>query len=175
MIKSIQDTGGGVSEDIAEVLQRIATKSVIGDSVVSVVDNYAWYLQKTDTAEVNNPQQSEDLQPLAARQLILSLSKQIKLDNLKSLDAIHAIAKKYEIVSPYSSMLVLVNDEQRRLLKEAEAASDRFDRKIEDGKETLTKPNNPLKTSVPEPSGGWILAIGAAAIFILKRQKRTAN
>ncbi|MEA5567097.1 TIGR02921 family PEP-CTERM protein [Anabaena sp. UHCC 0399] len=177
MIKSIQDTGGGVSEDIAEVLQRIATKSALGDSVVSVVDNYAWYLQKTDTAEVNNPQPSADLQPLAARQLILSLSKQIKLDNLKSLDAIHAIAKKYEIVSPYSSMLVLVNDEQRRLLKEAEAASDRFDRKIEDGKETLTKPNNPLKTStsIPEPSGGWILAIGAAAIFILKRQKRTAN
>jgi putative PEP-CTERM system integral membrane protein len=99
------------------------------------------------------------------------LSKQIKLDNLKSLNAIHSIAKKYEIVSPYSSMLVLVNDEQRRLLKEAEAASDHFDRKIEDGKETLTKPNNPLKTSVPEPSGGWILAIGAAAIFILKRRK----
>jgi putative PEP-CTERM system integral membrane protein len=172
IIKSIQDTGGGVSEDIAEVLRRIATKSALDDSVVSVVDDYAWYLQKIANAEVNNPQQPADLQPLAARQLILSLSKQIKLDNLNSLDAIHTIAKKYAIVSPYSSMLVLVNDEQRRLLKEAEAASDRFDRKIEDGKETLTKPNNPLKTSIPEPSGGWILAIGAAALFIfVKRQK----
>jgi putative PEP-CTERM system integral membrane protein len=175
IIKSIQDTGGGVSEDIAEVLRRIATKSALDDSVVNVVDDYAWYLQKIANAEVNNPQQPADLQPLAARQLILSLSKQITLDNLNSLDAIHTIAKKYAIVSPYSSMLVLVNDEQRRLLKEAEAASDRFDRKIEDGKETLTKPNNPLKTSIPEPSGGGILAIGAAAIFILKRQKRTAN
>ncbi|MGH1396753.1 MAG: TIGR02921 family PEP-CTERM protein [Trichormus sp.] len=171
IIKSMQDTGGGVGENIAEVLGRITTKSALGDSVVSVVDNYAWYVQKNATADVNNPQQSADLQPLAARQLILSLSKQIKLDNLESLDAIHAIAKKYQIVSPYSSMLVLVNDEQRQLLKEAEAASDRFDRKVEDGKENLTKPNNPFKTSVPEPSGGWILVIGVAAIFILKRQK----
>jgi len=172
IIKSIQDTGGGVSEDIAEVLQRIATKSALGDSVVSVVDDYAWYMQQSDTADVNNPKNSTDLQPLAARQLILGFSKRIKLDNLESLDAIHAIAKKYQIVSPYSSMLVLVNDEQRRLLQEAEAASDRFDRKVEDGKETLTKPNNPFKTSVPEPSGGWILGVSAAAIFIfVKRQK----
>jgi putative PEP-CTERM system integral membrane protein len=172
IIKSIQDTGGGVSEDIAEVLRRIATKSALGDSVVSVVDDYAWYLQKLETAEVNNAQKPKDLQALAARQLILGLSKRIKLDNLESLDAIHAIAKKYEIVSPYSSMLVLVNDEQRRLLQEAEAASDRFDRKIENGKESLTKPNNPFKTSIPEPSGGWILAVSGVAIFIfVKRQK----
>jgi putative PEP-CTERM system integral membrane protein len=171
IIKSIQDTGGGVSEDIAEVLRRIATKTALGDSVVSVVDDYAWYRQKT--AQVNNLQQTADLQPIAARQLILGLSKQINLDNLNGLDAIHAIAKKYQIVSPYSSMLVLVNDEQRRLLQEAEAASDRFDRKIEDGKETLTKPNNPLKTSIPEPTGGWILGVSAAALFILiKRQHR---
>ncbi|WP_414564624.1 MULTISPECIES: TIGR02921 family PEP-CTERM protein [unclassified Anabaena] len=171
IIKSIQDSGGGVSEDIAEVLRRIATKTALGDSVVSVADDYAWYGQKT--AEVNNLQQTADLQPIAARQLILGLSKQISLDNLNSLDAIHAIAKKYEIISPYSSMLVLVNDEQRRLLQEAEAASDRFDRKIEDGKETLTKPNNPLKTSIPEPTGGWILGVSAAALFILvKRQHR---
>lgn len=175
IIKSIQDTGGGVGEDIAEVLPRIATKSALGDTVVSVVDDYAWSVQKLDTTSTNHPQPPTDILPLAARQLILGLSKQIKLDNLKSLDAIHAIAKKYEIVSPYSSMLVLVNDEQRQLLKEAEAASDRFDRKVEDGKETLSKPNNPFKTSIPEASGGWILALGVAAIFILKRQKRTVN
>ncbi|MEA5553544.1 TIGR02921 family PEP-CTERM protein [Anabaena cylindrica UHCC 0172] len=172
IIKSIQDTGGGVSEDIAEVLGRIATKSALGDAVVNVVDNYAWYLQKNDAADVNKPQQPGNLQPLAARQLILGLSKQIKLDNIKSLDAIHAIAKKYAIVSPYSSMLVLVNDEQRRLLKEAEAASDRFDRKIENGKETLTKPNNPFKTSIPESSSGWMLIVSAAALFILAKRPK---
>ncbi|ABA23579.1 conserved hypothetical protein [Trichormus variabilis ATCC 29413] len=171
IIKSLQDSGGGVAVDIAEVLQRIATKSVLGDSVVTVVNGYAWYLQTLDTAITTNNQQ-DDLLPLAARQLILGLSKQIKLDNLKSLDAIHAVAKKYKIVSPYSSMLVLVNDEQRRLLKEAEAASDRFDRKVENGKENLSKPNNPLKVSVPEPSGGWLLGASAIALFIFVKRRR---
>ncbi|BAY72366.1 TIGR02921 family PEP-CTERM protein [Anabaena sp. FACHB-709] len=171
IIKSLQDSGGGVAVDIAEVLQRIATKSILGDSVVTVVNGYAWYLQTLDTAVTTNNQQ-DDLLPLAARQLILGLSKQIKLDNLKSLDAIHAVAKKYKIVSPYSSMLVLVNDEQRQLLKEAEAASDRFDRKVENGKENLSKPNNPLKVSVPEPSGGWLLGVSAIALFIFAKRRR---
>jgi putative PEP-CTERM system integral membrane protein len=89
------------------------------------------------------------------------------------LDAIHAIAKKYQIVSPYSSMLVLVNDEQRQLLKEAEAQSDRFDRKVENGKENLSKPNNPLKASVPEPSGGWLLGVSAIALFIFVKRRRS--
>ncbi|MBD2347124.1 TIGR02921 family PEP-CTERM protein [Anabaena subtropica] len=171
IIKSLQDSGGGVAVDIAEVLQRIATKSVLGDSVVNVVNDYAWYLQKLDPAVATTNQQ-DDLLPLAARQLILGLSKEIKLDNLKSLDAIHAVAKKYKIVSPYSSMLVLVNDEQRRLLKEAEAESDRFDRKVENGKENLSKPNNPLKVSVPEASGGWLVGVSAIALFILVKRRR---
>ncbi|WP_427161498.1 TIGR02921 family PEP-CTERM protein [Aliinostoc sp. HNIBRCY26] len=172
IIKSLQDTGGGVAKDIAEALPRIATKLALGDSVVSVVDGYAWYLQQQEKATANNSQPATDLQALAARQLILGLSKKIKLDNLESLDAIHAIAKKYEIVSPYSSMLVLVNEEQRQLLKEAEAASDRFDRKIENGKEDLTKPNNPFKTSIPESSGGWILFLSAAGMLMFVNRRK---
>jgi putative PEP-CTERM system integral membrane protein len=171
IIKSLQDSGGGVAVDIAEVLQRIATKSVLSNSVVSVVNGYAWYLQTLDTA-ITTSNQQDDFLPLAARQLILGLSKQIKLDNLKSLDAIHTIAKKYKIVSPYSSMLVLVNDEQRQLLKQAEAQSERFDRQVENGKENLSKPINPMKVSVPEPSGGWLLGASALALFILVKRRR---
>jgi putative PEP-CTERM system integral membrane protein len=171
IIKSLQDSGGGVAVNISEVLQRIATKSVLGDSVVSIVNGYAWYLQTLDTAIATSNQQ-DDFLPLAARQLILGLSKKIKLDNLKGLDTIHAVAKKYKIVSPYSSMLVLVNDEQRQLLKEAEAQSDRFDRKVENGKENLSKPVNPLKVSVPEASGGWFLGVSAIALFILAKRRR---
>ncbi|MGB3649821.1 MAG: TIGR02921 family PEP-CTERM protein [Rivularia sp. (in: cyanobacteria)] len=167
IIKAIQDSGGGVSTSLSEVLQRIATKATLGDSVVDVVDGYAWYLEKTE----NNSTKQTGFQQLAARQLIRGLSKQIKLDNLESLDKIHAIAKKYKLVSPYSSMLVLVNDEQRRLLKEAEAAKDRFDRKLESGKEDLTKPNNPLKTSVPESSNGLVLAgSGLLLLWFVKRK-----
>jgi hypothetical protein len=72
-------------------------------------------------------------------------------------------------------MIVLVNDEQRRQLKEAESKKDRFERKVESGKEELTKPGNPLNVSgVPEPAE-WLLlgfgAIGLLAIFL--RQQRS--
>ena len=172
IIKAIQDSGGGVSTSLPEVLQRIATKTNLGDSVVDVVDGYVWYLEKTNEKSENNSTQQSEFQQLAARQLIRGLSKQIQLDNLESLDAIHAIAKKYKLVSPYSSMLVLVNDEQRRLLKEAEAAKDRFDRKLESGKEDLTKPGNPLKVSSPESSNGLLLAgSGLFLLWFVKRRK----
>ena len=172
IIKAIQDSGGGVSTSLSEVLQRIATKATLGDSVVDVIDGYAWYLEKSE----NNSTEQSGFQQLAARQLIRGLSKQVKLDNLESLDAIHAIAKKYKLVSPYSSMLVLVNDEQRRLLKEAEAAKDRFDRKLESGKEDLSKPNNPLKTSVPESSNGLVLAgSGLLLLWFVKRKGKFVN
>ncbi len=76
----------------------------------------------------------------------------MNLETLDELDAIHAIAKTYKIVTPYSSMIVLVNDEQREALRLAEVATDRFNRKVEDGKENLTAPNNPLNSvTVPEP------------------------
>lgn len=171
IIKAIQDSGGGVSTTVSQVMQRIATKNKLGDSIIDVVDGYAWYLEKTDGEIENNPTQTQ-FQQLAARQLIRGLSKQVKLDNLESLDAIHAVAKKYKLVSPYSSMLVLVNDEQRRLLKEAEAAEDRFDRKLESGKEDLTKPGNVLKSSVPDSSNGLIIfGSGLLLLWLVKRKR----
>ena len=172
IIKAIQDSGGGVSTKVSEVMQRIATKNKLGDSIIDVVDGYAWYLEKSENNSTQQSKQQSNFQQLAARQLIRGLSKQVKLDNLESLDAIHAVAKKYKLVSPYSSMLVLVNDEQRRLLKEAEASEDRFDRKLESGKEDLTKPGNPLKSSVPESSNGLILAgSGLLLLWFVKRKK----
>lgn len=172
IIKAIQDSGGGVSSSLQKVLQRMATKTTLGDKVVDVVDGYAWYLEKSQNSSTQRTKQQSEFQQLAARQLIRGLSKQVKLDNLESLDAIHAIAKKYKLVSPYSSMIVLVNDEQRRLLKEAEASEDRFDRKLESGKEDLTKPNNPLKANVPEASNGWVLLGSGLLLLLFVKRKR---
>jgi hypothetical protein len=69
-------------------------------------------------------------------------------------------------------MIVLVNDEQRQALKAAEASSDRFNRKIEDGKEQLNKPNNPLSkaASVPEPE--MTIGLGVIAVFIIVQSQR---
>lgn len=171
-IKAMQDSGGGVSRELPEVLQRIATKAALGESAVNVVDGYAWEM----ISSPGSPVQEDGFQQLAARQLILGLSKQIKLNQLDSLDAVHAIAKKSGIVTTYSSMLVLVNDEQRAALKRAEAESDRFNRKVENGKEELSKPTNPLSVSVPEPSNIWIVGVSAIILLLLRKyQRRTMN
>lgn len=201
-LKAIQDSSGGISTELPEVLQRLATQAKLGSSVVSVVDGYAWFVEKIEvnqplTQSNNTSQNSEsaglipaatnivDLQidqtntyesegfaPIAARQLVTGLSKEIDGNRVEELDAIHAIAKTYKIVTPYSSMIVLVNDEQREALRIAEAEKDRFNRKVEKGKERLNQPNNPMKHSVSVPEPSMVVGLGAIAfILIFSRRK----
>ncbi|HEY9653403.1 MAG TPA: TIGR02921 family PEP-CTERM protein, partial [Coleofasciculaceae cyanobacterium] len=40
-LRAIQDSNGGVSTEIPEIMQRLATQAALGESVVSVVDGYA--------------------------------------------------------------------------------------------------------------------------------------
>ncbi|MBP0020143.1 MAG: TIGR02921 family PEP-CTERM protein [Cyanobacteria bacterium SBLK] len=168
-LATIQDSGGGIATRVPEVLQRIATTTMLqnqtASQVVNVVDGYVWTM-----AETTNPaEDSNSFAPLAARMLVQGLSREQSGDRLAQLDRIHAIAKQYKIVTPYSSAIVLVNDEQRKALQEAEASADRFKRHVEDGKERLQTPNNPLATSVPEP--GIILGLGTIALLFLSRRK----
>ena len=194
-LKAIQDSGGGVSAELPEVLQRISTKATLGKSAVSVVDGYAWFVEKPAsqtkqataksapslpvkaTPAVAQNKGENGFEPLAARQLVQALSKKTDGNQIVDLDAIHAVAKTFKIVTPYSSMIVLVNDEQREALKRAEAEKDRFDRKVEDGKEQLTKPSNPFSvsqsdsdSSVPEPT--TIAGLAAGTLFLIARRNR---
>ncbi|MGB3263277.1 MAG: TIGR02921 family PEP-CTERM protein [Microcoleus sp.] len=180
-LKVIQDSGGGVSTDIKEAMQRVATMAASGKSVVNVVDGYAWSYAKTPKVTAGVPKitndENEGFKPIAARQLITALSKQKTANQLTQLDAMHSLAKTFKVVTPYSSMIVLVNDEQRAQLKAAEGKNDRFEREVESGKEELTKPSNPLNVSgVPEPEE-WLLlmvgAIGLLAIFLRQRRAKT--
>ncbi|MEG4012266.1 MULTISPECIES: TIGR02921 family PEP-CTERM protein [unclassified Microcoleus] len=182
-LKVIQDSGGGVSTDIKEAMQRVATMAASGKSVVNVVDGYAWSYTKTPKVAAGVPKitndENEGFKPIAARQLITALSKQKTANQLTQLDAMHSLAKTFKVVTPYSSMIVLVNDEQRAQLKAAEGKNDRFEREVESGKEELTKPSNPLNVSgVPEPEE-WLLlmvgAIGLLAIFLRQRRAKTVS
>lgn len=173
-LKAIQDSGGGVCTDISEVLQRQASKAALGSSAVSVVDGYAWFMEKVEennqSAYGTQKPDNKGFEALAARQMVLGLSKQMDGKQIAQLDAIHAIAKTYKIVTPYSSMIVLVNDEQRKALKIAEAQKDRFNRSVEDGKEQLRQPNNPFNTRIPEPSA--IIGLVAIALFLIRTRQR---
>lgn len=176
VLEAIQDSGGGVATTIPSLMQQLATREALGSSTVSVADGYAWSLQ-TATAEATA---NDGFEPLAARQLVVSLSQAFQNSQgktLSSLDAIHTIAKTYDIVTPYSSMIVLVNERQEQALKEAEAKSDRFDREVESGNEQLSKPSDPMTVSgVPEPEEWMLLGVMAVALwFIVQRQRRTAT
>ena len=72
------------------------------------------------------------------------------------------------MVTPYSSMIVLVNEAQHRRLDELERQDDRFLREHEDVGETV--PNMGV-TAVPEPEE-WLLLGVAAAMLILYARKR---
>lgn len=168
-LQAIQDSGGGVATEILEVLQRVATQVELGSSVVNVVDGYAWSQSKFESQGVSE----NSFAPLAARQLVLKLSK-AKRDQLAQLDDIHVIAKTFNIVTPYSSMLVLVNDQQREQLRRAEADKDRFNREVESGHEQLSQPSNPFTVSgVPEPEEWMLMGIVAIALLFIARKRRS--
>ncbi|MEM9977898.1 MAG: TIGR02921 family PEP-CTERM protein, partial [Cyanobacteria bacterium P01_D01_bin.2] len=158
LLETIQASGGGVATDMTALLQRLDQ---------NVIDGYEWSVVASDgTAE------SDDFAPLAARQLILQRSRTVDMGQLENLDGVHAIAKRTQIVTPYSSMLVLVNDRQRELLRQAEAAADRFDREVEDGQDDLSDPFNPLNSvSVPEPGAVVGMGVMAFSLIVLKRKR----
>jgi len=167
-LEIIQNSNGGVAQNVATVMKRLATEEVDG---ATVVDGYKWTVNTSESAKTDN-----GLEPLAARQLVSKLAQKGKNNlSLADLDAIHKVAKNHDIVTPYSSMIVLVNDRQREQLKAAEAASDRFDREVENGVEQLDQPFNPFESAqvsgVPEPDF-WILLVivGIGLLLVLQKQ-----
>ncbi|MBW4537343.1 MAG: TIGR02921 family PEP-CTERM protein [Pleurocapsa minor HA4230-MV1] len=169
-LQAIQNSHGGVATNLPTVIKRLATEQA---EVKSVVDGYSWTVTKSDS-KTNSKQ---GLEPIAARQLVFNLGHQDKnQQSIEKLDAIHQIAKHHKIVTPYSSMIVLVNEQQREQLKAAEAKADRFEREIETGTEQLDTPFNPFETAeisgVPEPDLWILLSIVALALFlVLQKQK----
>ena len=102
---------------------------------------------------------------LAARRAILDAMFRSRgtITQLATLDHLHAIAVEQGIVTPYSSMIVLVNQTQEKRLDELEGQADRFQREGENVGET--QPVSPFQvTGVPEPHE-WLL-IGLAAVML---------
>ncbi|PSB02151.1 TIGR02921 family PEP-CTERM protein [Merismopedia glauca] len=175
---AIQASGGGVGTEISEVIQRMATQTALGSNVASVSDGYIWEVKRESGVRSQESGVRDDFTPLAARQLITYLATQRNLKDVKSLDEIHSLAKRSQIVTPYSSMIVLVNEQQKQALKQAENQSDRFNRQVED--KQLPQPTSlgiPNVTATPEPEewmliGISILGLGAIAY---RRQLKLAN
>ena len=104
--------------------------------------------------------------PGAARRLILAETQRQReaLDQPETLDRLHALAQTYQLVSPYSSMIVLVTPSQQNLLEHLQQGADRYQREVESLADTT--PSTPLPlTGVPEPQE-WLL-IGLAVAMLL--------
>jgi putative PEP-CTERM system integral membrane protein len=173
-LEAIQSSGGGVSTGVEEVMRRIATQSALAPAVKNVVDGYTWSRADVTPAASSTPQapntEEASFIPLAARQLVRELSQSSNGEKqLLELDAIHALAKRYNIVTSYSSMIVLVNDEQKAALKNAEKQSDRFNRTVEDNQlpQPTANAGLPVVSGVPEPSEWLLIGIVAIALILL--------
>ena len=173
VLQAIQNSQGGVAQNMTSAIERMATEA----NGVLAIDGYSWTVAESNVKTTSN----KGLEPLAARQLALHLSDKGREPlTLPELDAIHQIANNHSIVTPYSSMIVLVNDRQREQLKAAEAKSDRFDREVETGVEQLDTPFNPFETTqvsgVPEPDI-WILLgiVTIALVLVFQRQQSVKN
>ncbi|MFM2315128.1 MAG: hypothetical protein RLZZ04_4404, partial [Cyanobacteriota bacterium] len=175
-LEAIQNSNGGVAIDIPTVIKRLGTEEA---QTTLAIDGYSWTVKKSD---LNTSQNSSNkgLEPLVARQLVSNLGHKVNNQlSLQELDTIHQIAKNNKIVTPYSSMIVLVNDQQREQLKAAETKTDRFEREVETGTEQLETPFNPFEkdqvSGVPEPDLWILLIIVTLALFLVHEFSSTSQ
>jgi putative PEP-CTERM system integral membrane protein len=175
-LAAIQASGGGVTGEIEDALNRLAVSrssqtlaaaDVPAGAMADWSDGYLWFISIGPASSGNTAGTADDgFAAFAARRLILAETQRQRatLASTGALDPLHAIAVKYSVVTPYSSMIVLVNSRQEQLLNRLEESSDRFSREVEGVGGTLGA--NPfMVTGVPEP-GEWLLLGSAAALLI---------
>ncbi len=90
---------------------------------------------------------------------------------LAGLDALHGLAVQHGIITPYSSMIVLVNAQQHSDLDRLEKGDDRFARDVEDQGPAMRELALAPVTAVPEPSEWLLLALAAAAVAAMARRR----
>ncbi|PSN19804.1 PEP-CTERM sorting domain-containing protein [filamentous cyanobacterium CCP5] len=167
VLELLQTSGGGVTTEVSDLLPRL-DKTNGG----SAIDGYRWQVAPV-IAEASDG--NDRPAAIAARYLIRHLSREQALIQVEELDAVHGIAKRAAVVTPYSSMLVLVDERQREALREAELASDRFDRQVEDGKDQLTQPNNPFSNPASAPEPGMAIGLAIVGTVLWTARRRSLN
>ncbi|MBC8071700.1 MAG: TIGR02921 family PEP-CTERM protein [Deltaproteobacteria bacterium] len=152
----LRRTGGGVATELDTVLVRMTS---------DVVDGYTWEIG--DAPKGDRSAGDDPFAPIAAAALIAELG-----GRGADLDHVHAIAKLHAVVTPWSSMIVLVDDAQREALRKASEADDRFDREAESGVESTTTPGAGLDVdATPEPHEWMLLALALLGLLAVARAK----
>ncbi|GAB4204566.1 MAG: hypothetical protein OHK0022_29830 [Roseiflexaceae bacterium] len=168
-LEAIQASGGGVAGSLDEALLRLAIARAAaqpGNSAsADLIDGYVWQLESGTSAQTGATPvahtANDPFAAFAARRLILDGMRRERaaLSNPAVLDQLHALALRHSIVTPFSSMIVLVNDAQQELLDKLAQQDDRFQREHEQIGETA-----PTVTGVPEPEEWLLLAVVAGLL-----------
>jgi putative PEP-CTERM system integral membrane protein len=160
---------GGIATNINAAYQQFLIQKNVAASQ-RIHGKYLWDFAVTP-AVMNEDSKSSLNNPIAAKLLIDYLASQPTDLTLEVLDTIHQIAKTYSVITPYSSMIVLVNNQQREQLQQAEKEENRFDRTVDSGVETLSRPENLMVSAVPEPET-WVLILIAFLLLygLVKRR-----
>jgi putative PEP-CTERM system integral membrane protein len=174
-LQAIQASGGGVAGSIEEAFQRmLVARQASPAGSADLLGGYLWTVLPAEGAASGETEPS--FAPLAARRLILSeIQRQREaLGQVEALDQLHAIAVEHSLVTPYSSMIVLVDAAQLNSLLQLEKAGDRFEREYEPVGET--NPVAPALTGVPEPHEWLLLALAGLILAwsVLKKKPLTA-
>lgn len=177
-LEAIQASGGGIGGDINAVLDRLAiyldAKSRNADLYSDLVDGYYWMVLPTVQAQdIPAPDPMDGFAAIAARRLILAEMQRNKgnITDLETLDYLHSLATEYGIVTPYSSMIVLVDSKQQMLLRTLASLGDRYQREVEILGNTAPAAPMPL-TGVPEPHEYLLMALVAAMLLYLVYTRR---
>jgi putative PEP-CTERM system integral membrane protein len=172
-LEAIQASGGGVVGSLDQALSRLALD--LGSATDPsrrdmLLDGYVWTVLPAGEAQAAAPEAvfhsaGDPFNAIAARQFILAEMRRARgsITELDTLDYLHALADEYSLVTPYSSMIVLVTQNQQMLLDALKEGEDRFDREHEDLTNTTPATQAPL-VGVPEP-GEWLLF--ASALLLL--------
>jgi putative PEP-CTERM system integral membrane protein len=188
-LQAIQASGGGVVGDVVTAIGRLAVslsendQSIDPTSVVSdILDGYMWTSLPTEQANsaiksdgVQTHSPEDGFAALAARRLIIAelQRNQGTIDQPATLDYLHDLATQYGIITPYSSMIVLVDAQQQQMLDHLSNLEDRYDREVESLGDTAPASPVPL-AGVPEPHE-WLLmglAVGILIYYVYTRRKR---
>jgi putative PEP-CTERM system integral membrane protein len=186
-LEAIQASGGGVAGSVDEAMARFLIgfeASLDPTTTRDLVDGTLWQTKATADVESEADIQlvthspDDDFAALAARRIILAeMGRQAaNLAELETLDQLHAMAIEQGIVTPFSSMIVLVEARQERLLERLENRDDRFEREYEDVGETAQLPAMSV-TGVPEPEE-WLLiglAAGMLVWYLYNRRNQRAT
>ncbi len=157
----VTTSGGGVATSPLELFANLSVRQ-------EGLSRRMWMDGRSFTIEPGSASTMAWVEPVAARAWILGAARQGAADGNTNLDALHRVAKASGVVTPWSSLIALVNDEQRKRLEKLEGQADRFDREAEPGQETLGT------SGVPEPEEWLLLGLAGALLVFHARRRRAA-